>query len=206
MNPERLEVIYNLPDFSRFAPPSVEERRAVRAVLPAGDGVFIGTASTNFRLKGVGPMIRSLALLPDDHHFFIAGGRGHAEYLDLAATLGVRERVHFLGRVEDMPAFYKALDVFVLPTFYDACSNAVLEAAATGLRVLSTPFNGSSRFLAPEQILADPGDPECLAAGIRRVLAAPSPAPLTPPPGVVSGLAAFVARIEAALPGGVGLT
>ncbi len=99
-----------------------------------------------------------------------------------------------------MPAFYRALDIFVLPTFYDACSNAVLEAAATGIRVLSTPFNGSSRFLPPERILADPGDPECLAAGIRDALAAPIPAPPAPRAGLVSGLATFVERIEAMLP------
>ena len=207
MDRERLEVIYNLPDFSRFSPPSPEERTAARDALgaksgcaDAARGVWIGTASTNFVLKGVGPLIRALALLPDDHHLFVAGGRGNAEYLDVAASLGVKERVHFLGKVEDMPAFYKALDVFVLPTFYDACSNAVLEAAATGVRVLSTPFNGSSRFLPPERILAEPGDPECLAAGIRDALVAPAPAPLTPPAGLVSGLPAFVERIEAMLP------
>ncbi len=196
MNPARLEVIYNLPDFTRFAPPSPEERAAARAALPARGGVFIGTASTNFQLKGVGPMIRALALLPEDHHFFVAGGRGHGEYLESAKNLRAEGRVHFLGKVENMPAFYQALDVFVLPTFYDACSNALLEAAAGGLRVLSTPFNGSSRFLPPERLIADPGDPECLAAGIRAALAAPPPTPLSAPQGVVSGLDAFVDRIE----------
>ena len=207
MDRERLEVIYNLPDFSRFFPPLPEARAAAREALwadagqaGAPQGVFLGTASTNFVLKGVGPLIRALALLPDDHHLFVAGGRGNAEYLELAGSLGVAERVHFLGKVEDMPAFYKALDVFVLPTFYDACSNAVLEAAATGVRVLSTPFNGSSRFLPAERMLADPGDPGCLAAGIRDALAAPAPAPPAPPAGLVSGLAAFVERIETMLP------
>ncbi len=199
LDPARLEVIYNLPDFSRFSRPTPEERQAARAALGTPEGVLIGTASTNFRLKGVDPLIRSLALLPADHRLFVAGGRGEAEYLQLAASLGVRERVRFLGRVDDMPAFYKALDVFVLPTFYDACSNAVLEAAATGIRVLSTPFNGSSRFLAPDQLLADPGDPNLLAQGIRDALVAPLPAPISVPPGIASGLDAFVDRIESFL-------
>ena len=200
MDAAKLEVIYNLPDFARFSPPSTEERAAARQSLNVPEGVYIGTASTNFVLKGVGPLIRTLALLPKDHHLLVAGGRGNAEYLNLAEGLGVKERVHFLGKVADMPAFYKALDVFVLPTFYDACSNAVLEAAATGLRVLSTPFNGSSRFLGPRGLLTDPGNPELLAARIQEALAAPAPAPLTAPADVTSGLAAFVERIEAMLP------
>ncbi|MBS6653380.1 MAG: glycosyltransferase family 4 protein, partial [Collinsella sp.] len=61
-------------------------------------------------------------------------------------------RIHFLGKVEDMPALYRAMDLFVLPSFYDACSNAVLEALACGLKVLSTTANGSSVFLPQEHV------------------------------------------------------
>lgn len=67
-----------------------------------------------------------------------------------------------------MPALYRAMDLFVLPSFYDACSNAVLEALACGLKVLSTTANGSSVFLPQEHVTPDPGDAEDLAARIGR--------------------------------------
>ena len=73
-------------------------------------------------------------------------GAGFQPYQRLAKKLGVAGRIHFLGKVEDMPALYRAMDLFVLPSFYDACSNAVLEALACGLKVLSTTANGSSVF------------------------------------------------------------
>ena len=63
-----------------------------------------------------------------------------------------------------MRAFYHGLDIFTLPSFYDACSNAVLEAAACGVPTLSSASNGSSVFLPPDRVLPEPGDADALAA------------------------------------------
>ncbi|MEG2005624.1 MAG: glycosyltransferase family 4 protein, partial [Bilophila sp.] len=123
------EVIYNLPDLSRFSPPSTDQRNLARARLDLdAHHTAIATATSNFMLKGTGVLIRALALLPDTVHLYVAGGRAPLSYEHLADSLGVRERVHFLGLVDDMPALFRGMDLFVLPSFYDACSNAVLEA------------------------------------------------------------------------------
>ena len=163
-----IPVIYNQPDLSRFHPGDAADKPALRERfgLPAR-GDLIVTAGTNFRLKGVHILIRALAGLPSSFHLAVAGGRGNAEMLTLAESLGVRDRVRFLGRVDDMPALYRAADIFVLDTFYDACANAVLEALACGLPVVSTACNGSSAFLVPEAVLADPADHARLAERIK---------------------------------------
>ncbi|MEG1610945.1 MAG: glycosyltransferase family 4 protein, partial [Bilophila sp.] len=137
----------------------------------------IATATSNFMLKGTGVLIRALALLPDTVHLYVAGGRAPLSYEHLADSLGVRERVHFLGLVDDMPALFRGMDLFVLPSFYDACSNAVLEALACGLKVLSTTANGSSVFLPPDQVTPDPGNAPDLAQRIQRLIDAPPPPP-----------------------------
>jgi UDP-glucose:(heptosyl)LPS alpha-1,3-glucosyltransferase len=164
---EDIPVIYNQPDLGRFHPGPAEDRPALRQrfALPA-EGALIVTAGTNFRLKGVHVLIRALALLPTSFHLAVAGGRGSSEMLALAKSLGVHDRVRFLGRVDDMPALYRAADIFVLNTFYDACANAVLEALACGLPVVSTACNGSSAFLLPEAVLPDPADHARLAERI----------------------------------------
>ena len=147
------EVIYNLPDLSRFTPPTPEQKLLSRIALNIDNNhVAIATATSNFALKGTGILIRSVAMLPETVHLFIAGGRDSEPYQRLAKKLGVAGRIHFLGKVEDMPALYRAMDLFVLPSFYDACSNAVLEALACGLKVLSTTANGSSVFLPQEHV------------------------------------------------------
>ncbi len=53
----------------------------------------------------------------------------------------------FLGVVRDMPALYRAADIFLLPTIYDPFSNACLEAIAAGLPVITTKANGFSEVI-----------------------------------------------------------
>ena len=112
-------------------------------------------------------------MLPETVHLFIAGGRDSEPYQRLAKKLGVAGRIHFLGKVEDMPALYRAMDLFVLPSFYDACSNAVLEALACGLKVLSTTANGSSVFLPQEHVTPRSRRREDLAARIKVLIDEP---------------------------------
>ena len=156
---EDIPVIYNEPDLTRFQPGREEDRPELRRRfgLPE-EADLIVTAGTNFRLKGVHVLIRALSRLPARFHLAVAGGRGSREMLSLARDLGLEARVHFLGRVDDMPALYRCADIFVLNTFYDACANAVLEALACGLPVVSTACNGSSAFLRSEAVLPDPAD------------------------------------------------
>ena len=167
---QELLTIYNCPDLSRFHPPLPEERQTAREALGLGPDVYaLGVATTNFALKGVGQLIQSLALLPADTHLFIAGGRNSKSYRKLAESLKVNERVHFLGKVADMRAFYHGLDMFVLPSFYDTLGNVVLEALACGLKTLCSDRAGASAFLPPERVIADPADVAELAGHIKRL-------------------------------------
>jgi UDP-glucose:(heptosyl)LPS alpha-1,3-glucosyltransferase len=170
---EDIEVIYNRPDLSLYRAPDAQERRAARARfgIPP-QAIAIGFASGSFQRKGLAPLIRALRLLPEECRLYIASGSNPGAYRNLAAALGVGDRVHFAGRVDDMPVFYQALDVYAQPTFCDACSNAVLEAAACGLPVISSRFDGSAYFLPKDSILDDPGDSESIAECVRAHISA----------------------------------
>ena len=207
LDPAKVRVIYNRPDATRFFPPDAEGRKSAREALLAGralalpghEPVLIGTATTNFELKGVGPLIRAMSLLPENTMLFVAGGRDHRAYSRLALQAGVADRVVFCGKVSDMPAFYRALDIFILPTFYDACSNAVLEALASGCKVLTSSSNGASYFLADRHVFPDPGDAPELARRLLSSMVEPPAEPFVWPPEVPSGLDAFIDCIEARL-------
>jgi UDP-glucose:(heptosyl)LPS alpha-1,3-glucosyltransferase len=212
MHSDRVEVIYNRPDLSRFHAASEKRRQECREELAGRFGialgqsakegqepVFAGTASTNFLLKGLGPLTEAMALLPFTPHLFVAGGRQHGTWLARAEKLGLAGHVHFCGKVEDMPAFYQALDIFVLPTFYDACSNAVLEAMASGCRVLSSSSNGAAFFLDPASVLPDPADVRDMAQRMHRLLQAPPPPPFVWPADIPAGVEGFLEKIDALL-------
>lgn len=171
LKPDSIRLIYNKPDLIRFSPGDPADKPELRRRFGLPDNAdLIITAGTNFRLKGVHVLVRSLAQLPSSFHLAVAGGRGSRDLIGLAESLGVGTRVHFLGRVDDMPALYQAADIFVLNTFYDACANAVLEALACGLPTISTTSNGSSIFLRPEAVVDDPTDDKALAARIRALI------------------------------------
>lgn len=188
-----LRIIYNKPDLSRFSVPTMDERMALREHfgLQTGD-IAISFAGTNFALKGLGTLINALSLLPPHIKLFVAGGRNPGRFGRLAEDLGVAERITFLGKVDDMPSLYRASDIFCLPSFYDTCSNAVLEALASGAKVISTRDNGSSYFLPEKRILEDSADAEGLAALIATAAAEEPPAPFVWPDDVKAGLPPYL--------------
>jgi UDP-glucose:(heptosyl)LPS alpha-1,3-glucosyltransferase len=65
----------------------------------------------------------------------------------LAQTLGVDDRVMFLGAQADVKPFYGAADVFALPTLYDPFPNAALEALACGLPIVTTSTCGAAELV-----------------------------------------------------------
>jgi UDP-glucose:(heptosyl)LPS alpha-1,3-glucosyltransferase len=66
-----------------------------------------------------------------------------------ARELGVAAKVFFPGPQRDVAAWYAAADCFVLPTLYDPFPNAVLEAMACGLPVITSTQCGAAELLEP---------------------------------------------------------
>ncbi len=60
-------------------------------------------------------------------------------------------RVHFLGAVNDSREVLAGADALVLPTYFDACSLAVLEALACGTPVVTTSQSGSGELMESGQ-------------------------------------------------------
>jgi phosphatidylinositol alpha-1,6-mannosyltransferase len=87
---------------------------------------------------------------------------------------GVAGRVIFTGRVSeaDLPDYYRAADVFVMPSTGEGFGIAFLEAASAGLAVIGGNCDGSMDALADGAIgmPADPHDPQALAAAILECL------------------------------------
>lgn len=91
-------------------------------------------------LKGHDLAIAALREIPGLTLWIVGGGPERARLKDLANTLGVGDRVRFLGVVpyERMPAIYSAADVLVLASEREGWPNVLLEAMACGARVVTT--------------------------------------------------------------------
>jgi glycosyltransferase involved in cell wall biosynthesis len=77
--------------------------------------------------------------------------------------------------VADTAPYYRAMDLMVLPTWREGFPNAVLEAAATGIPVITTECTGSRDSVAHEVtgLLIPPGTPEAICAAVLALLSDP---------------------------------
>lgn len=163
---ERLPVIYNAIDPAVFNPGLQQHRQDIRARCGiAQDAVVFLLVGSAYARKGVGRALQALALLPPAAHLLVVGrDRAPGRYVTLARRLGVAGRVTFAGAQVDPKPFYGAADAFVLPTLYDALSNAVLEALACGLPVVT-----SDRCGAGELVVAHRAGSVCPARDIEGI-------------------------------------
>jgi UDP-glucose:(heptosyl)LPS alpha-1,3-glucosyltransferase len=146
---EKLPVIYNAVDSAVFSPELKQHRADVRQKLGVPDTatVFLIVGS-GYARKGVATAIQALTKLPSNAYLFVVGrDRSARRYRRLARHLGIARRVVLLGAQDDPRPFYGAADAFVLPTLYDPCPNAALEAMACGLPVVTSTKCGAAELV-----------------------------------------------------------
>ena len=146
----KLHVIYNGVDAGRYSPALRDEHRAkVRSAwtIPAQATLFLFVGA-GFSRKGLA--VAMAALADTDGWLLVAGGdKRAARFSAQARALGVADRVVFAGPQRDVWPLYLAADAFVLPTLYDPFPNAILEALACGLPVVTSNACGAAELVVP---------------------------------------------------------
>ncbi len=171
-------VIPNAVDTHRFSPEAdglgVRKRLRIPADRPVA--LLVGRIVPH---KGVEHFVEAARYLPGVQ-LLVAGEGSSLETMEhLAQSLGVKDRVRFLGRVseENLPKVYAACDVFVLPSVsrLEAFGIVALEAMATGKAVVVADIPGVREVIEDgrEGLLADPVNPRDLAEKIQRLVADP---------------------------------
>ena len=130
--------------------------------------------------KGQDVLVRALALAPDAHALIAGdpwpGQERHERALrELAARLGVADRVHFLGFRDDLDSVLGAADIVAVPSKRpDPFPNSALEAAAAGCCVVAADHGGLPEMLRDGEtgVLVPPDDPAALAHAIATAEAA----------------------------------
>lgn len=143
-----ITVIPNGVDLNAFRPDPAA-KVGVRASLGMSESDFVVLfVAHEFKRKGLEHIIKAVGLLEDERIKVLVAGRDDKRpYEKLAKDCKVAGQVVFLGesgRVED---YYKAADVFVFPTAYEAFSLATVEAMAAGLPLLATKVNGTEELI-----------------------------------------------------------
>ncbi len=122
-------------------------------------------------------LLRALPFLPDVHLAIAGDGELRQILVRKAVTLGVQERVHFLGEVAyaDIPDFLRAGDLFVFPSRWEGFGLALVEAMHAGLPVIASDIPALREVLQDADgesagLLVSPDDSLAWSRAIQRVL------------------------------------
>ncbi len=145
--PEKVAIIPPGVDTTTFRP---LDRAACRNRLGLGDEDVLLYVGRLERLKGVDILLRATAQLETrtDIKLLIVGGSGNSPETErlkaLATELRLGDKVQFVGSVPhtDLPTYYNAADVCVLPSHYESFGLAALEASACGRPVVASRVGG----------------------------------------------------------------
>lgn len=157
-------------------PNTLLTRREARLRLGLPEGAFI--VASLARLvpgKGLADLIIAATQVPDPDRelFVVIGGDGPERgALEQLAHTRLNGRAIFLGElVGNTDELHAAADVFALPSYREGFPVVYLEAALYGRPSIGTNVGGSKEVIADGEtgLLIPPGDPEALAAAIRRL-------------------------------------
>lgn len=138
VKPERIKVIYNGINVNEF---SVNERLRKPQKFP-----IIGFVGRLHFKKGVKYLIKAVACIakekPEVKLYLVGDGPERTKLMKLAKKLGLDSQVVFFGSQKNPKKFYRLFTVFVMPSLYEACPIALMEAMVSSCPVIVSNIGG----------------------------------------------------------------
>ena len=178
--PRRRHVVPYGVDAARFAATPATMTQAARLQAEAGGRPIVFALGRHVYYKGFETLIDAMANVDA---LLMLGGEGPLTdaLRSRAAGLPARDRVRFVGRIDDdvLPAWYRAASVFCLPSLAasEAFGLVQVEAMAAGLPIVNCHLGNAVNEVAPEDVCAitvAPGDAKALGTALAKLIADPS--------------------------------
>jgi glycosyltransferase involved in cell wall biosynthesis len=166
---DRIRVILNGVDTTRFSPPGYE--------AVAGDKPIVMTVRRLVPKNGVRYFVEACSMVESDAKFIVVGDGPERPYLEeLARSLGVMEKIEFKGPVPNdvLPQIMANAELLVVPSLVEASSISLLEAMAMAKPSIVTNIPGIDEVANPDRsMMIPPADPKALADSVDMLLSDP---------------------------------
>ncbi len=162
-----------LPSQRHTQPLTQEQARAALGVPQLGN--YIAFIANDYARKGLPTLLKALQGLSDVQLLVVGHASQVPQFKATAQSLGVDQRVHFLGPLSDVSPVYCAANVLAHPTLEDTFAMVVLEAMAHGLPVVASgsDYCGIASLLTHGKnalLLDSPQDAQALQAALHTAL------------------------------------
>jgi UDP-glucose:(heptosyl)LPS alpha-1,3-glucosyltransferase len=179
-----IQLVYNGIDVAHYSAMRHSRSSSLRQKLGFDTEVLFLFMAYDFRKKGVRYLIEATGELRNrvgNNSFgvIVVGGSPTPSLKRLVRRNHLEDMVVFQPPTKEPESYYTACDVFILPTFYDACSLVVFEAMAGGLPAITTRFNGAAGIISQGKdgmVLQNPSDIKEMSEAMKYFL---DPAQLT---------------------------
>ncbi len=169
-----------IPNGVPYITPTPGIRTKIRKTLDTEDNATVYLSVGNFRPeKGFEDLIKAASILYQHKpnipwEIWIVGDLSRSSYsnqvIELSRSLGLENRIKFLGFRKDVPHLYQACDAFVLSSKSEGLPMVILEAMMAGLPIVATKVGGVPKALGEYGILVEPQNPVALAQGMENIL------------------------------------
>ena len=124
------------------------------------DILFVGRIA---RVRRIEMLLQAVAKLSIPFHVTLVGGEEKTtslskwgymnELKSLCKTLNISDRITFAGPIapSELSNWYRKADIFVYPSLYENFGQPILEAAAVGLPVISTPVGVAKEIITDDE-------------------------------------------------------
>ncbi len=167
---DKVRVVLHGVDLKLFRLP--DSREEARKKLGLSRRTLL-TAGHLIERKGHHIAIQALVNLPDTDLLIAGDGEEEKNLRQLAESLGVADRVRFLGHVaqRDLPGIYGATDALLLPSSREGIANVLVESLACGNPVVATNVWGAPEVITvPEAgVLMESRTPQSLVEAVEQL-------------------------------------
>ncbi len=188
-----IQVIPNGVDLEQFHPrrrrPNLPSRNSCRRILQTSHPISrFKLEASSLRLLSVGRLsetkrlpllIEAVSLLRSQgckvHLTIVGGGPLESELRQSLSQKDLRQAVTLMGhcRTEDMPRLYRQHDVYISASMQEGMSNAMLEAMASGLPIVTTRCEGVEELISDNGIVVEEPTAAALAEAVRGLIEKP---------------------------------
>lgn len=167
--------INNAIDIERAEKIQLDRQTARKQLGLPDDALIIGCIGRLVPVKGHNVLIKAFAKVaaryPQSQVAIIGGGRSHTELSELASSLGIADKIHFLGTRADAMQYVKAFDLFVMPSYSEGLPLSLLEGLSGRLPAIGSDIDSLRPILEDSGSLQfRVGDHDDLAGRLEEIL------------------------------------